>query len=116
METRLSGRDISLDPQPDEEGDAVTPIAYLTDAENEPVQLLERAETERNQTEGACAARSRNSTTAAGASSRPAGSSKTTPRRCRSSPTIWRVGRAHPADRGQGTEGDAEPDGQLRAN
>ena len=47
METRLSGRDISLDPQPDEEGDAVTPIAYLTDAENEPVQLLERAETER---------------------------------------------------------------------
>jgi RNA polymerase sigma-32 factor len=52
METRLSGRDISLDPQPDEEGDAVTPIAYLTDAENEPVQLLERAETERNQTEG----------------------------------------------------------------
>ena len=52
METRLSGRDISLDPQPDDEGDAVTPIAYLTDAENEPVQLLERAETERNQTEG----------------------------------------------------------------
>ena len=52
METRLSGRDISLDPQPDEEGDAVTPIAYLTDAENEPVQLLERAETERNRTEG----------------------------------------------------------------
>ena len=52
METRLSGRDISLDPQPDDEGDAVTPIAYLTDAENEPVQLLERAETERNRTEG----------------------------------------------------------------
>jgi RNA polymerase sigma-32 factor len=52
METRLSGRDISLDPQPDEEGDAVTPIAYLTDAENEPVQIIERAETERNQTEG----------------------------------------------------------------
>jgi RNA polymerase sigma-32 factor len=52
METRLSGRDIALDPQPDEEGDAVTPIAYLTDADNEPVQLLERAETERNQAEG----------------------------------------------------------------
>jgi RNA polymerase sigma-32 factor len=52
METRLSGRDISLDPQPDEDGEAMTPIAYLTDAENEPVQVLERAETERNQTEG----------------------------------------------------------------
>jgi RNA polymerase sigma-32 factor len=52
METRLTGRDIALDPQPDEEGDAVTPIAYLTDAENEPVQLLVRAETENNQTDG----------------------------------------------------------------
>jgi len=52
METRLGGRDIALDPQPDEEGDAVTPIAYLTDAENEPVQLLVRAETESNQAEG----------------------------------------------------------------
>jgi RNA polymerase sigma-32 factor len=52
METRLSGRDIALDPQPDDEGDAVTPIAYLTDTENEPVQLLERAETERNQSDG----------------------------------------------------------------
>jgi len=52
METRLTGRDIALDPQPEEEGDAVTPIAYLTDAENEPVQLLLRAETENNQTDG----------------------------------------------------------------
>src|SRR6185436_13977616 len=46
METRLTGRDVALDPQPDEEGEAVTPIAYLTDVENEPVHLLERAETE----------------------------------------------------------------------
>jgi RNA polymerase sigma-32 factor len=52
METRLTGRDIALDPQPDEEGDAVTPIAYLTDAENEPVHLLVRAETESNQADG----------------------------------------------------------------
>jgi len=52
METRLTGRDIALDPQPEEEGDAVTPIAYLTDAENEPVQLLVRAETENNQAAG----------------------------------------------------------------
>src|SRR6195256_5162375 len=52
METRLSGRDIPLDPQPDEEGDVVTPIAYLTDADNEPVQILERAESETNRAAG----------------------------------------------------------------
>jgi RNA polymerase sigma-32 factor len=52
METRLTGRDIPLDPQPEEEGDAVTPIAYLTDTENEPVQILVRAETETNRAAG----------------------------------------------------------------
>jgi RNA polymerase sigma-32 factor len=52
METRLTGRDIALDPQSDDEGDAVTPIAYLTDTENEPVQILARAETETNRAAG----------------------------------------------------------------
>ena len=52
METRLTGRDIALDPQPDDDGEAVTPIAYLTDVENEPVHLLVRAETEHLQAEG----------------------------------------------------------------
>jgi RNA polymerase sigma-32 factor len=52
METRLMGRDVALDPQPDEDGDAVTPIGYLTDADNEPVQILERAETAANRTSG----------------------------------------------------------------
>ena len=52
METRLSGRDIALDPQPDEEGNAVSPIAYLTDAEDEPAQILERAETANNRKTG----------------------------------------------------------------
>jgi RNA polymerase sigma-32 factor len=52
METRLTGRDVALDPQPDDEGDAVTPIAYLTDSENEPVQILERAETATNRASG----------------------------------------------------------------
>jgi RNA polymerase sigma-32 factor len=52
METRLAGRDIALDPQPDEEGDAIAPVAYLTDSENEPVQQLVRAETETNQADG----------------------------------------------------------------
>src|SRR4249920_3218808 len=42
METRLSGRDITLDPQPDEDGNSMAPIAYLTDREDEPAQILER--------------------------------------------------------------------------
>ena len=52
METRLTGRDIALEPQAGEEGDAIAPVAYLTDTENEPVQLLVRAETESNQAAG----------------------------------------------------------------
>jgi len=52
METRLTGRDVALDPQPEEDGGAVSPIAYLTDTENEPVQILERAETAANRASG----------------------------------------------------------------
>jgi RNA polymerase sigma-32 factor len=52
METRLSGRDVALEPQAGDDEEAVAPIAYLTDNENEPAQLLERAETERNRTDG----------------------------------------------------------------
>jgi len=52
METRLTGRDMSLDPQPDDEGNAVSPIAYLTDAEDEPAQILERNESAANRSAG----------------------------------------------------------------
>ena len=52
METRLSGQDVALDPQAGDEGETMTPIAYLTDSEAEPVQILERAETERNRSNG----------------------------------------------------------------
>jgi RNA polymerase sigma-32 factor len=52
METRLSGQDVALEPQPGEEGEMVTPIAYLTDAEAEPAQIFERAETSRNRSDG----------------------------------------------------------------
>ncbi|MEP7180775.1 MAG: RNA polymerase sigma factor RpoH [Betaproteobacteria bacterium] len=45
METRLTGRDIALDPQPDEDGNALSPIAYLTDADDEPAQIFERKQT-----------------------------------------------------------------------
>jgi RNA polymerase sigma-32 factor len=51
METRLSGRDVPLEPQTDEEGAPAAPIAWLTDPEDEPAQLLERAETARNRAE-----------------------------------------------------------------
>src|SRR5437762_3028544 len=40
METRLSGQDIALDPQVGDDGETMTPIAYLTEAEAEPVQIL----------------------------------------------------------------------------
>src|SRR5438094_5997124 len=52
METRLSGQDIALEPQPGEEGEVLTPIGYLTDTEAEPAQILERAQTSRNRSDG----------------------------------------------------------------
>jgi RNA polymerase sigma-32 factor len=52
METRLSGQDVAMDPQAGEEGESLTPIGYLTDSEDEPVQILERIETDRNRSAG----------------------------------------------------------------
>ena len=52
METRLSGRDVMLDPQPDEDGRSMAPIAYLTDRDDEPAQILERKQTADNRTQG----------------------------------------------------------------
>jgi RNA polymerase sigma-32 factor len=52
METRLSGQDVALEPQPGEEGENLTPIAYLTDVEAEPAQIFERAEVSRNRSDG----------------------------------------------------------------
>jgi RNA polymerase sigma-32 factor len=51
METRLSGADVAMDPTPGDE-DMVTPISYLTDTEDEPVQILEKEETARNRSTG----------------------------------------------------------------
>ena len=52
METRFSGRDISLEPLSDEDDDeAFSPIAYLTDG-SEPRQLLETEENTRLRGEG----------------------------------------------------------------
>jgi RNA polymerase sigma-32 factor len=51
MEMRLGGNDVALDPTPGDE-ESVTPIAYLTDSEDEPAQILERAQTARNRSMG----------------------------------------------------------------
>jgi RNA polymerase sigma-32 factor len=52
METRFSGRDISLEPMSDDdEDDTFSPIAYLTDG-SEPQKLLETEETRRVHGEG----------------------------------------------------------------
>ena len=45
METRLGGRDISLEPLGDDEEEAYAPISYLTDADAEPGRLLEHKQT-----------------------------------------------------------------------
>jgi len=53
METRLSGRDIAIDPTPtDDDEQAYAPIAWLTDREDEPAQIFERKESEQGRTEG----------------------------------------------------------------
>ena len=59
METRLTGQEIALDPPAGDEGETMAPIAYLTDTESEPAQMLERAETSRNRSDGLKTALSR---------------------------------------------------------
>ena len=51
METRLSGGDVALDPTPGDE-ESVTPIAYLSDSDDEPALILERAQTAANRSAG----------------------------------------------------------------
>ncbi|MEP6701789.1 MAG: RNA polymerase sigma factor RpoH [Betaproteobacteria bacterium] len=52
METRLWSQDVALDPAPNDDGESVSPIAYLTDDEDEPSRILEHLESERNQSAG----------------------------------------------------------------
>ncbi|MGH6612485.1 MAG: RNA polymerase sigma factor RpoH [Burkholderiaceae bacterium] len=52
METRLSGGDIALEGRIDDGEEEFAPIAYLTDADSEPTQVLERREYDVLQTEG----------------------------------------------------------------
>ena len=52
MEMRLSSQDVALDPQPNDDGESVSPLAYLTDSDDEPSRILEHEETERNKSAG----------------------------------------------------------------
>jgi RNA polymerase sigma-32 factor len=58
-ETRLSGQDVAIDPPAGDDGETMTPSAYLTDSEAEPVQILVREETARNRSVGLKSALSR---------------------------------------------------------
>ncbi len=52
METRLSGGDVALESRTEDGEEEYAPIAYLADPGSEPVQVLERREYDRLQTEG----------------------------------------------------------------
>ena len=115
METRLGGHDLALDPAPGDEENFVSPIAYLTNSDDEPAKILEREETAQQPHQGtavgarqarrpqpphhrsALAARGRLGRHAAGPGQR-----------------VRRVRRADPPDREQGDEDDARPDGGTR--
>ena len=52
METRLSGRDIALDPAPDDDDGAVSPSAWLADEREDPSASLERRQIETRRSAG----------------------------------------------------------------
>jgi RNA polymerase sigma-32 factor len=52
METRLSGRDIALEGNPDDSDEAFAPIDYLADSRYEPTRVLENKAVARLQDEG----------------------------------------------------------------
>jgi RNA polymerase sigma-32 factor len=56
MEQRLGGGDVALEPSPDDGEESVSPIAFLRDTSEGPAEILEREQTERNETRGLAAA------------------------------------------------------------
>lgn len=52
METRLSGHDLSIDPQVEDGEESYSPLAYLASPDENPAQVLEREQTERLRHEG----------------------------------------------------------------
>jgi RNA polymerase sigma-32 factor len=116
METRLTGRDLALEGNPDDGDEAFAPIDYLADSRYEPTRMLENKALARLQNEGLHEALAR---------PRPAqpphrrGALAARRRRrdaARPGGRVRRFGRAHPADRGQGAAEDARRAGyRLKA-
>jgi RNA polymerase sigma-32 factor len=52
METRMGGHDIALEPLSEDDEDSFSPIAYLTNAEDEPGLVLEHEQSERARSKG----------------------------------------------------------------
>ena len=52
METRLSGGDVALEGRIDDGEEEYAPIAYLTDGDSEPTQVLQRREYDHLQSDG----------------------------------------------------------------
>lgn len=52
METRLGGQDVALESSSEDDDESFSPIAYLTDLDDEPARILERAEQETRRGEG----------------------------------------------------------------
>ena len=52
METRMGGHDIALEPLSEDEDETFSPIAYLTNAEDEPGLVLEHEQNERVRSQG----------------------------------------------------------------
>jgi len=52
METRLSGGDVALEPQTDDDGETFAPIAYLADDAQEPTRVIESRSRDRLATDG----------------------------------------------------------------
>jgi len=52
METRLGGQDLALEPSQDDDEDSFSPIAYLTNADDEPGRILEQEQTEELRSQG----------------------------------------------------------------
>jgi len=56
METRLAGREVSLEPTDEDDERSYAPIAYLADPAGEPSQVLEAEENARNRADGLASA------------------------------------------------------------
>ena len=90
-----------------------TPIAYLTDADDEPMQDPRARRDRANRSIGLAARDGEAGRAAAGASSKRRWLRRTTiRRRCRElGERVWRLRRADPPDREQGAQDDARADG-----